>query len=169
MESTNDFCNSVAQWGGMDGIMNRREARELALHMIYAGEYSEKTPEQFVQDMLEPEYFSSLAEEYGLYKMTLPDTQRDYLVRSVQGVLSHGPELDQYIEKYAVGWTVSRISRMAKCLLRLSMFEMLYLQIPVGASVNEALELCKRYESEDAASFINGILASFVKKELTAE
>ena len=67
-----------------------------------------------------------------------------------------------------MGWSVSRISRMTKCILRMAMYEMLYLQIPVGASVNEALLLCKKYESDQAASFINGILASFIKKELTA-
>ena len=138
--------------------MSRRNARELALHMIYSGEYSQKEPEQFVKDCLSPERFSSLAGEYELY----------YICRAATGVLTHGPELDGYIEKYAVGWSVSRISRMAKCILRLSMYEMLYMQIPVGASVNEALELCKRYESPETASFLNGVLASFVQKELTA-
>ena len=148
--------------------MSRRNARDLALHMIYSGEYSQKEPEQFVKDCLSPERFSSLAGEYELYQQAPPENQLDYICRAATGVLTHGPELDGYIEKYAVGWSVSRISRMAKCILRLSMYEMLYMQIPVGASVNEALELCKRYESPETASFLNGVLASFVQKELTA-
>lgn len=152
----------------MDGIMSRRNARELALHMIYAGEYSEKIPALFVKDSLSEEHFQSLAGEYELYQAAPAENQLEYPTRAVEGVLTHGPELDSYIEKYAVGWSVSRISRIAKCILRLSMYEMLYLQIPVGASVNEALELCKKYESDEAAAFVNGILASFIKKELTA-
>ena len=148
--------------------MNRREAREVVLHMIYAGEYSDKTPEQFVTDALSPAHFVSLAGEYQLYQQPPSEDQMDYLRRASVGVLTHGPELDTYIEKYAVGWSVSRISRVAKCVMRLSMYEMLYLQIPVGASVNEALELCKRYDSPETAGFVNGVLASFVKKELTA-
>ncbi|WP_458862010.1 transcription antitermination factor NusB [Acidaminobacterium chupaoyuni] len=147
--------------------MSRREARELALHMIYAGEYSEKMPADLVKETLTPEYFATMAEEYDLYRAVPPDEQMEYLHRAVEGVLSHGPELDSYLEKYAVGWSVSRISRISKCIMRLSMYEMLYLQIPVAASVNEAVELAKKYESNEAASFINGLLATFVKKELS--
>lgn len=150
----------------MDGAMNRREARELVLHMIYAGEYSGKEPERFVEDALALEHFESLAGEYELYQAAPSEDQLDYLRRASVGVLTHGPELDAYIEKYAVGWSVSRISRMAKCVIRLSMFEMLYLQIPIGASVNEALELCKRYDSPETAGFVNGVLASFIANEL---
>jgi N utilization substance protein B len=150
----------------MDGAMNRREAREIVLHMIYSGEYSEKDPERFVKEALEPEYFESLAGEYELYQAAPSEDQLDYLRRASVGVLTHGPELDTYIEKYAVGWSVSRISRVAKCVIRLSMYEMLYLQIPVGASVNEALELCKQYDSPETAGFVNGVLASFIANEL---
>ena len=150
----------------MDGVMNRREAREIVLHMIYSGEYSEKSPERFVKDALTLEYFESLAGEYELYRAEISEDQTDYLNRASAGVLTHGPELDTYIEKYAVGWSVSRISRVAKCVIRRSMYEILYLQIPVGASVNEALELCKRYDSPETASFVNGVLASFIANEL---
>ena len=87
--------------------MSRRNARELALHMIYSGEYSQKEPEQFVKDCLSPERFSSLAGEYELYQQAPPENQLDYICRVATGVLTHGPELDGYIEKYAVGWSVS--------------------------------------------------------------
>lgn len=148
--------------------MSRRSARELALHIIYAGEYSEKSPEAVVDFCLSEEHFSSLCLEYKLYKSPPAEDQLEYIRKAAKGVLEHGPELDSYIERYTVGWNVSRISRMAKCIMRLSMFEMMYMQIPVGASVNEALEFAKIYESEESATFINGILASFIKKELTA-
>ncbi|MBQ7093606.1 MAG: transcription antitermination protein NusB, partial [Clostridia bacterium] len=71
-----------------------------------------------------------------------------------------------YIEKYAKGWNVGRISRISKAILRLSMYEILYMDIPVGASVNEALELAKKYDGEETVGFINGILSSFSKNEI---
>lgn len=145
--------------------MNRHGARELVLHLLYTGEYTGMTAEQLLGSVNE-ERFQSLAGEYPLYRELPPDAQKDYVRDAVTGVTAHLPELDGYIEKYAVGWNVSRISRVSKSILRLSMYEVLYLGIPVGASVNEALELAKAYDSEEAASFINGIMGAFVKQEV---
>lgn len=145
--------------------MNRSEARELVFHLLFAGEYNGKSGEELLEEVTE-ENFSMLREEYDLYRALPPQTQEDYIRRAVTGVREHIPELDGYIEKYARGWNVGRITAVSKCILRLSMYEMLYLEIPVGASVNEALELAKRYDSPEAAAFINGILGSFVKQEL---
>lgn len=144
--------------------MNRRGARELALHLIFEGEYTGERGEELLA-LIDPERFASLTEEYELYSQLPPESQREYLRRSVTGVMEHLPELDGYIAKYAKGWEVARISRIAKCILRLSMYEILYLEIPVGAAVNEALELAKRYDSPQTAAFINGILGSFVEGE----
>ena len=147
--------------------MNRRGARELVLHLIFAGEYSGKRGEELLESVNE-ENFQSLEAEYDLYKELPPDNQKEYIARAVTGVMEHLYELDNYIEKYAMGWNIARISRISKCILRLSMYEVLYLQIPVGASVNEALELAKKYDSEEAAGFVNGIMGAFVAKELQA-
>ena len=147
--------------------MNRRGARELVLHLIFAGEYSGMRGEELLKSVNE-ENFQSLEQEYDLYKELPPESQQEYITRAVTGVMEHLYELDDYIEKYAKGWNVARISRISKCILRLCMYEVLYLQIPVGASVNEALELAKQYDSEEAAGFINGIMGSFVQKELQA-
>ena len=145
--------------------MNRRGARELVLHLIFAGEYSGKKGEELLEEINE-ESFQSLKGEYELYSELPPESQMDYVRQAVTGVMAHLFELDDYIEKYAKGWNVARISGISKCILRLSMYEVLYLAIPVGASVNEALELAKKYDSEEAASFINGIMGSFVKGEV---
>lgn len=145
--------------------MNRHGARELVLHLLYTGEYTGMTAEELLGSVNE-QRFQSLAGEYPLYRELPPDSQKDYVHDAVTGVTAHLPELDGYIEKYAVGWNVSRISRVSKCILRLSMYEVLYLGIPVGASVNEALELAKAYDSDEAASFINGIMGAFVKQEV---
>ena len=72
-----------------------------------------------------------------------------------------------YIEKYARGWKTERISRTAGAILRCAMSEILWMpEVPNAAAINEAVELAKKYEDEDTVSFINGILGSFVRKEL---
>ena len=103
-----------------------------------------------------------------MYQEMPPENQQEYIRRAVTGVMEHLYELDDYIEKYAKGWNIARISRISKCILRLSMYEVLYLSIPVGASVNEALELAKKYDSEEAAGFINGIMGAFMEHEVQA-
>ncbi len=146
--------------------MNRHGARELVLHLLYTGEYTGMTGEQLLESVNE-ERFRSLEQEYSLYRELPPKRQQDYVHDAVTGVMAHLPELDGYIEKYAVGWNVGRISRVSKCILRLSMYELLYLGIPKAASVNEALELAKEYDSPEAAGFINGILAAFIQQEVS--
>ena len=147
--------------------MNRRGARELVLHLNFSGEYTGYKGDELLKDINE-ENFLSLAGEYDLYQEMPPENQQEYIRRAVTGVMEHLYELDDYIEKYAKGWNIARISRISKCILRLSMYEVLYLSIPVGASVNEALELAKKYDSEEAAGFINGIMGAFMEHEVQA-
>jgi len=88
-----------------------------------------------------------------------------------EGVISHVEELDKIIDTYAIDWKRSRISKVSLALLRLSIYELKYLpeMVPTGVSINEAVELAKKYASEEDASFINGILGSFVRAEEPAE
>jgi N utilization substance protein B len=83
----------------------------------------------------------------------------DFLTRLVQGVLEHGPELDRLIEKYSENWRLDRINLVDRNILRLALFELLYCEeIPPKVTINEAIDLGKRFGSEDSGSFINGIL-----------
>ena len=85
----------------------------------------------------------------------------------MRGVGSHGAELDGYIEKYARGWSFSRIDRVASAIMRVAMYEILYMpDIPNKAAINEAVEIAKGYVDDDVVKFINGILGSFVRAEL---
>ena len=89
-----------------------------------------------------------------------------YIKELVQGVFAHGPELDDYISRYSVGWSFSRIPRMAAAIMRTAMYEVLYMpDIPNAAAINEAVEIAKNYESQEVVSFINGILGTFVRTE----
>ena len=76
-------------------------------------------------------------------------------------------ELDGYIAKYAKGWNFARIPLVASAIMRVAMFEILYMEeIPNGVAINEAVEIAKKYETAETVKFMNGILGSFVREEL---
>ena len=80
------------------------------------------------------------------------------------GIREKQEELDGYIGKYAVNWSVSRISKVARAILHVAMYECLYVQdVPVSAAINEAVELARKYEDEDVVAFVNGVLGSFAR------
>jgi len=84
----------------------------------------------------------------------------------VRGTFAHGPELDDYISRYAVGWNFERIPRMAAAIMRTAMYEVLYMpDIPNAAAINSAVDIAKNYETPQVVSFVNGILGSFVRAE----
>ena len=88
----------------------------------------------------------------------------DYINRVFKGVYDSLGELDSLISESLVGWSITRISKTALCIMRLAIFEMKYIEeIPVSVSINEAVELCKKYATENDASFVNGILSTVAK------
>ena len=105
-----------------------------------------------------------LAEETDLYQEKPNAKQLAYIEDCVRGVYVKKQEIDQIIETYAVGWKVSRISKVSLAVLRLAIYEIRYVEdAPTGAVINEAVEIARRYEEEDKVSFINGILGSFAR------
>ena len=75
--------------------------------------------------------------------------------------------LDAYIEKYAKGWRFERISLVASAIMRLAMYEIMYMpDIPHGVAINEAVELTRKYDEPETAKFVNGILGSFLRQEI---
>ena len=90
--------------------------------------------------------------------------EKQYILSLVNGVFERREELDGYISRYSHGWKLSRISRTALGVLRCAMYEILYMpDIPAAASINEAVELAKRFDDPETVSFVNGILGSFMK------
>ena len=147
-------------------IMTRSEAREIAIRCSYAMGYSQQSPEEFLEESINRETFQRWKEEDGLYKDYPNEKQLEYIRQVVGGVAAHGPELDQYISRYAKNWSFDRIPRTAAAIMRVSMYEILYVpDIPAAASINDAVEIAKKYEDENVVSFINGILGSFVRAE----
>ncbi len=88
-----------------------------------------------------------------------PGEADDFLKRLVLGVLEHFPQLDRLIEQYSDNWRLDRINMIDRNILRMALFELLYCEeIPPKVTINEAIDLGKRFGSEDSGSFINGIL-----------
>ena len=147
--------------------MTRNTAREIATHLAYELSFTELSTEEFLDARLSEENFGDLAPECELYADLPNEKQEIYIRRLVSGVAEHAAELDTYIEKYAKGWRFERISLVASAIMRVAMYEILYMpDVPNGAAVNEAVEITKNYEDEETAKFVNGILGSFVREEI---
>lgn len=119
---------------------SRREARERALSLLYEAELKEVTPAALLADLpVEPDPFA---------------------VELVEGVGEHSEEIDAVIARYAIDWAIDRMPVVDRNVLRLGVFELLHrTEIPVGAVISEAVELAKRYSTEDSGRFVNGVLA----------
>jgi len=144
----------------------RNIAREIAMHLSYELSFTDLTADELLQQRLEESRFEALAPEYEVYGKLPDGSQLSYIRKLVKGISDHGYELDQYIEKYAKGWKFDRIPLVAAAIMRLAMYEILYMpEIPNGAAINEAVEIAKKYESDDVVRFINGILGTFVRSE----
>ena len=147
--------------------MTRSTAREIAMHLAYQLSFTDLPVEEFLEEQLDAERFEELSAEDALYADKPNAKQEEYIRRLVGGVAEHAAELDADIEKYAKGWRFERISLVASAIMRVAMYEILYMaDIPAGVAINEAVEIAKHYESPEVVKFINGILGSFARGEL---
>ena len=146
--------------------MTRSNAREIAIHMTFALSFGDFEVDELLEQQMNPERFKELEEDMPLYREYPNAKQEQYINALVRGVFNHGPELDDYIARYAKNWTFARIPRMAAAIMRTAMYEVLYMpEIPNAVAVNEAVEITKHYESQEVVSFVNGILGTFVRTE----
>lgn len=128
--------------------MTRKQAREEAFILIFEKEFNDAPSEEIL----------SVAEEVRDIKAD------DYIKNVFFGVFENLEKIDSVISKYAVGWSVSRITKTTLAVLRLAIYEINYCSdIPVSVSINEAVELTKKYATKDDASFVNGILSTVEK------
>ena len=144
--------------------MTRGNARELAVHLIYGREFTGEEPEQAVAARLKKEYYSNLSQENEIYSERPSRPQVRYLDTVVYGVANRAEELNEQISKFSIGWDISRISRLTRCVMQLAIFEILYVEdVPTGVAISEAVRLAKKYDGDDTGAFVNGILGSFAR------
>ena len=150
--------------------MTRANARELAVHLIYGRVFTGEEPEQVVSTRLDKEYYEKLAEENEVYSDRPSRAQLRYIDTVVSGVANREEELSAYISKYAIGWDISRISKLTRCVMQLAIFETLYMEdVPTGVAVSEAVRLAKKYDGDDTGAFVNGILGAFARSLTPSE
>ncbi len=130
--------------------MNRRAAREHAFKLVYElSVQKEKLTEELIAD-------TSVNQEFK------PDV---YIRSVVNGVADKADELDELISANSVGWKLQRLSGVSLAIMRLAVYEMLYLEdVPFNVAINEAVELAKKYDHEKAPKFINGILNAIAEQ-----
>lgn len=129
--------------------MNRSKEREQAFILVFEKAFN---PESTIEDIFD------LAIESEFMKPS------DFAIDLAKKTVENIEEIDSKIEKYAVGWTIPRITKVSLSILRIAVCEILYMDdIPVGVSINEAVELAKQYASKEDSAFINGVLGSLSK------
>lgn len=142
--------------------MTRSNARELAVHLIYGRQFTGEEPQQVVSTRLDKGYYAQLAEENEVYTERPSRGQLKYIDSVVAGVANREDELNAVIQRYSIGWDVSRISNLTRCILQLAIFEILHMEdIPTGVAVSEAVRMAKKYDGDDTGAFVNGILGAF--------
>ncbi len=124
--------------------MNRKKAREYAFILLFEYKFQPEEIEQILADFIE---------EFN------PDEQQDYIEKVVRGVIENKASIDEKIGELSESWKTERISNVTLSVLRLGIYEIEFCEdIPAAVSVNEAVAIAKKYEGEEAAPFVNGIL-----------
>lgn len=131
--------------------MSRIKARETCFKLIFEYEFLKQKNEITLDEFLSSK--------------DIEESDRDYVVEIYDGVLSKEQELDEKIAKYLKGYTLERIFKVDLAILKLAIYEIDYLGEKPSIVINEAVELAKRYSTDNSYKFINGVLASIVKGE----
>lgn len=127
--------------------MSRKVSRELSMKLFYQFEMTKDFSEESIQRFLEENSHESL--------------EKDYIVDIGMKFIENKEKIDGFIDKYAKGWKLDRIAKVDLSILRVAITEILFREdIPFKVSINEAVELSKRYSDEESSSFINGLLGS---------
>ncbi|RAP32741.1 transcription antitermination factor NusB [Candidatus Marinamargulisbacteria bacterium SCGC AAA071-K20] len=129
----------------------RSTGRKLAMQLLY----------QLDAQKSESDSVKTIFEEQAKFH----EDTKEWALTLFEGAAKAQSECDDLIIKYAIGWEIGRINSVDRCILRLAFYELLHTETPFTVVVNEAIELCKRYSTEDSPKFVNGILGNYVKKE----
>ena len=133
--------------------MSRKNAREKAMTLLYQMEISQSSAEEVLNDF------------YENNEIKLSTEDIDYIKDCILGIEKNLKVIDGYIEKYAQGWKLNRIAKVDISIMRLAIYEMLNRKdVPNPVAVNEAIELAKKYGTDNSAAFVNGILGKVIEE-----
>lgn len=131
--------------------MNRRKSRETAMKLLFEMSINKENYEDIIENFEENT------------DVDLKDIDMSYITKVLAGVQENKKEIDKNIEKHLIKWKLNRLSKMNLAILRISTYEILFEEeIPGKVSVNEGIELAKKYGEDSSPAFINGILAKMI-------
>ena len=131
--------------------MNRRKSREIAMKLLFEMSINKESYEDIIESFKENT------------DVDLNDLDLSYITKVLSGINENGKEIDKNIEKHLIKWKLDRLSKMNIAILRISTYEILFEEeIPNIVSVNEGIELAKKYGEDSSPAFINGILAKMI-------
>jgi N utilization substance protein B len=132
-------------------MSQRRNARELVLKVLFQIDVGKLPPDEVLETSFE--------------EVRPPVEEQRYVQEMVQGIVREAGELDGIIGGLAEGWRLDRLARVDKNVLRAALYELIYRpETPVNVVINDAVEVAKKYSTEDSGRFVNGILGSFLRR-----
>ncbi|KNF07402.1 N utilization substance protein B [Gottschalkia purinilytica] len=130
--------------------MGRKIARESAMKLLFQMEMNK----EFSQEAMNTFY------EVNDFK----EDEKNYIQNTVTGIVKNIEKLDDLVEKFSQGWKSNRIAKVDLSILRIAMYEIMFIEdIPVEVSINEAIDIAKKYSTNESSKFINGVLGGFVR------
>jgi N utilization substance protein B len=153
--------------------MNRRKSRELVMKLLFQMTINKEDFKDVIANLKENiELDNNELQITGIWinneldpeSIDLKDIDMEYVIRVLKGVQENTEVIDNEIENHLINWKFSRLSKIDIAILRVCTYEFLYEEdIPKNVSINEAIELAKRYSADKSAPFINGVLGSMIK------
>jgi N utilization substance protein B len=135
---------------------NRRVAREMALKILFQVDLVHCNVDEASSYTFQME---NIIEHHD------SDAIISFSQELVKGVLSHLTEIDSLLEKYASNWSLERMANIDRNILRIAIYEIVFIDsIPKSVSINEAVELAKKYSTENSFGFVNGVLGRIEKR-----
>ena len=134
--------------------MKRREAREFAFAVLFEKTFKDESIDEIIKNASED-------------REIIVD---DYVYNTCINIELNLEVIDELISRYLTKWKINRISRVSLSALRLGVYELEFSEdIPEKVSINESVELAKKYEGEDSAAFVNGVLGAFIRAKKANE
>lgn len=132
--------------------MNRSELREHIFRMLFHIEFNREEEMKEQEDL----YFELIG--------GVDEQDKTYILNKYRAIVEKKEEIDKFLNEYTTGWKTSRMNRVDLTILRLAVYEMKWdEEIPIGVAINEAVELAKKYSSDEGPAFVNGVLAKLAE------
>ena len=130
-------------------MSKRHTGRKLAMQVLYQADLQQQPVSAILDEFVRPSTY-------------VPET-KNWATELAVGTASHQTDIDALISRYAVGWVLDRMNPIDRNILRLAFYELIYMKTHPNIVINEALEIAKKYTTDDSSKFINGKLGNYVK------